>query len=104
MTDFDKMLNKYLDESTPKKIKNSNRSSSYRHRAKKKRTEERLKVLEYGYKPSIGSDKGGYWVGAHNSNAQRWLKKASNKKVRRSNHIGQYGEYKKLFDYWNMWF
>lgn len=105
MEEFEKMLTDFLKESNTKQhINPKTRDSSFRHKAKKKRTQERLKVIEYGYKPSIGCDKGGYWVGAQNSNMQRWLKRQSNKKVRRTTYIGQHGSYKKLYDYWNRWF
>lgn len=83
---------------------NGKRTWTFRRRAHYKANRKRLKVMNYGFKPSRGSDGGGYWKGRKNSDTQRFLKKISNRKVRRSKDIGQYGQYKKRFDYWYEWF
>lgn len=107
MDEFDAMLKRFLQESEERqgiKRNQRTRSSSFRHDARKKRTQERIKVSRYGWKPSIGVDKGGYWVGAQNSNAQRYHKRQANKAVRRSGQVYQYCGYKKLYDYFWNWF
>ena len=76
---------------------------NYRRRMELKHRKKRLKALNYGYKPSLGCDKGGYWVPASNSRAQQWLKRQSNKKTRKM-LVPNHGGYKKAFDYYWEWF
>lgn len=83
-----------------------------RYQAKQKDKRKRNIIDCGGYKPMIGYIEydfvNGKWeqVGNHikyprNSNRQRYLKRQSNKKVRR--HVGEIpngNAYRKLFDYW----
>lgn len=94
----------HIFKNSPKKYGKRKTGNHYRRKMERKRNRKRLQILEYGYKPSIGIDKGGYWVGAKNSKAQKYLKKVSNKKVRKNPYIGNYSDYKKHFDYFWNWF
>ena len=77
--------------------------SAYRRAQTRKHKKKRREYLKYGYKPSLGHDYNGYWVPSHNSRAQKWLKRASNKKVRKMD-VPDYSGYKKAFDYQWTWY
>lgn len=81
------------------------RNRAFRRKARWKANKRRLDNIRYGgYKPSLGSDGGGYWKGAQNSRAQKFLKKKASKAARRCKHIGQHGKYKRTFNYVNEWY
>lgn len=82
----------------------SKRTRAYRRKVQRKATKRRLENCKYGYKPSLGSDGGGYWKGAKSSKAQKYLKRVSNKRVRKAKQIGQHNQYRKFFDYYYEWF
>lgn len=86
---------------------------AYRRTQARRKDKKRRQIIErYAYHPSIGYLKhdfvDGEWetVGTHiqypkDSNRQRFLKRESNRKVRRyTKSISSGGGYRKLFDYW----
>lgn len=98
---------------TEKKIGRRQTGRAYRrYQAKKKDKRKRNIIDRGGYKPMIGYIEYGFvdgkWeqVGNHikyprNSNRQQYLKRQSNKKVRRyKGKIPNGSAYRKLFDYW----
>lgn len=102
-------------DAQPKRKKHGRRRSGIAYRrSQKKKKDKRLRniISSGGYKPMIGYiDYGfvdGVWqeVGNHikyprNSNAQRFLKRQSNKRVRRyTGNIPKGNSYRKLLDYW----
>lgn len=86
---------------------------AYRRTQARRKDKKRRQIIErYAYRPNIGYLKhnfvNGEWkvVGSHiqypnGSNRQKFLKRESNKKVRRyTKSISSGGGYRKLFDYW----
>lgn len=85
---------------------------AYRRRMSIQKKKQLMKTMTCGYNPAVGYIDWGYKngvyqpVGSHikypkNSNAQAYLKRRSNKIIRRSD-VQSGGAYKKLFDYWWM--
>ena len=83
-----------------------NTGSAYRRRMARKAKKRRLDICEFCFKPSLGyihEDK--YWVPAKNSNAQRYHKRRSNKKIRQGRNIPRNpAGYRKMYDYYWNWF
>lgn len=90
-----------------------NRGLAYRRRMRRKKNKRRRDIIKTcGYHPPAGwldyEWVGGVYtdIGTHikyprDSNAQRFLKRESNKKVRRyKGDIHKGNSYRKLFDYW----
>lgn len=64
------------------------------------------RIIEMGgFKPSLGyiSDDGKHHL-PRSSNTQQWLKRMSNKRVRKTPLPHKGNGYRKAFDYWYIWF
>ena len=76
---------------------------AYRRKMTARKRKRRMEIAQNGFKPSLGythDDK--YWTPSHRSRAQKWLKRQSNKKVRKSKTPRNHSGYRKMFDYnWN---
>ena len=103
----------FIECEHPKKSGKRKTGRAYRRNRARHKDRRRRKIISLGgYKPIVGyidyDFVDGKWMetGNHikyprNSNAQRFLKRISNKKVRRFNgDISNGNSYRKLFDYW----
>lgn len=82
--------------------------AAYRRAMKAKHRSHRMQILSGGkYMPWVGyvDDRTGKYIKRpSNSNAQRYLKRMSNKAIRRSCEVFRGGAYRKKYDYWwNLW-
>lgn len=78
--------------------------TAYRRAMKAKHRSQRMQILNGGgYMPWVGfidHRTGKYIKLPSNSNAQRYLKRMSNKSIRRSDEVYRGGAYKKQYEYW----
>ena len=69
------------------------------YRARKKNDQEKIKRLrKVGWWLTGKQD--GYYKRYYHSRARKVVKRIANKKVRRARDIGNYGNYRKVHDYW----
>lgn len=70
-------------------------------RVRKEKEKNRLRKLnEYTFGAVVVNGDGHIARCYHRSNYQRFLKRSSNKKLRRDNNVLHGGQYKKAFEYW----